>query len=641
MDTSYLSEKKASALDNPSKAIVWTAAFVMGLMGMYYAIFFPFETSLYVVLHLCLAVGVFALIRIEGTESTVRRLVHLFIIALILATSIYLWTNFGRLQTEAAMLGYTTTDVWMAVPIIIIVTEYTRQEFGNAVFAVIVTMALYALFGPYMPGLFEHSGVDFERFVEISTLSFRGTLGKLTVIAALWIYIFIIWAGLMRTFDEITTVIGLLHRALSNFKAGIFQIAVIGSMAVGSIIGTPTANIVITGNFTIPLMESTGISKERAAAIESVASTGGGVLPPIMGSAAFVMATITATAYSDIIILAVFPAVLLYVTIAVGVYIATKDVDMDDLTTDIDQADKAAEPTNGPANMGETTAAQGGPAIEDTTVAALVSLIPVLLSGVVLVYLLAVLRYGPTSAGLYTIATYLGAKLLMGLVTRTLSPVDFVENTANGLVKGSIMMAPITIILSAMGMLVEVLTVTSLPLRIAFLAGNYVGEALILVFLAVLAVSILFGMAMPIVAAYLLTAALMEPLLAEAGVPLMAGHFFILYGASVSALTPPIAISCVIASNIVGANFWKTCEEALRIGFPYFLLPFAIVYYDSLLFYNGLETFLILGLLIVSFVSIQYGLRFERNKALAYNLRRGAVAISGVLLFLFPIGFLV
>lgn len=614
MNSEYFSQKIAAARENHIHTLMWLLALAMSVYGIYYAIFQSFPASLYAVLHLGFAVVVYAVTQIDDTDSSLRKVFDLVLIVLTLVTTVYYWHQFMRLQTEAVYLGYKTRDIWVSVPILLIISEYTRREYGNGLFAVLVALVLYAIFGPQLPGFLQHSGISFSSFVEIASLRFRGAYGQLTVIAALWIYIFILWSGLLRTFGEINSVIAMIYRVMSGFRAGIYQVAVLGSMFVGSIIGSPAANIVITGNFTIPLMNGTGISRERAAAIESVASTGGGVLPPIMGSAVFVMATLTQTSYSDILILAVFPALLLYLTIVSGVYFATRNIE------------------------GEWESEAGHiPEIEDTTTEFLKSLVPLLASVVVLVYTLAILRFGPTTSGLLTIGTYLSGKLLLGVIPGAIEPREFFENTLNGMVEGTIMMAPITIILASMGMLVEVLTATGLPLRVALLADTFVGDVLILVLFAVLIVSIIFGMAMPIVAAYLLTAALMEPLLGKVGVPLLAGHFFILYGAMISAITPPVALGCVIASNIAGADFWGTCKEAIIIGFPYFLMPFAIVYYDSILFYGGIQTFVSFGLLLGSFVLIQRGLRMEPGADWGGIVKGGLMSIVGLGVFVLPI----
>lgn len=573
-------------VEQPVTSIKWTFALIMSVFGLYYAYAFPFQSTLYGTVHLGFALVMYGLTKIDETDSRLLQALDLLLILLVTASSVYFWQNFDVLQSTRAILGYTDWDLYMSVAIMAAVAEYTRREYGWVLFGVIVFAVVYGYFGQQMPGFFEHVGLDAVKLLELSVLNFTGAFGRLTVIAALWIYIFMIWAGLLRAYGEIEAFLDISYLLSRRFKSGIYQIAITGSMFVGAIVGSPAGNVVITGNFTIPMMKDLGIKPSRAAAIESVGSTGGMVLPPIMGSAAFIMATLLGMSYGDIIVLAVLPAVMLYALIMISVHFSVlrdrrrRNVDeVVDVDRDIDRIELMK------------------------------SIVPLAISTGVLVYALAVLRYSPTLSGIYTIAVYLATKVAVALLFREFDPVAFVENGLDGLVRGAIMMAPITIVLASMNTVVTILSSTGLPVKVAISGASLTGGILILILLIVSVVTVVFGMGMPISAAYLLAVALMEPLMVEAGVTDIVAHFFILYWAMVSAISPPVALSCAIAANIAGADFLETVWESLKIGLPYFILPFAFIANESIILFDGIDSLLVAGAVVLAILVMLAGVQ--------------------------------
>lgn len=582
------------ASDEPWTAIRWAAALLMSLFGLYYAVFFPFQSTLYGAMHLMFALGLYALVKIEEKDSRAQQVIDGLFLIVIVITGVYFWLNFEPLQAMRAIVGYTMLDIAMSLVVVLAVTEYTRREYGSVLFGVIVVAVVYGLLGASFPGFLQHSGLSFEKILELSVLNFTGAFGRLTVIAALWIFIFMIWAGLLREFGEIDTFLDLAYLLSRRFESGVYQIAITGSMFVGAIVGSPAGNVVITGNFTIPMMKDRGILPARAAAIESVGSTGGMVLPPIMGSAAFIMATLLGIGYGDVIRYAALPAIILYALVMISVHFSVLH----------DKHNRSVEeitPTEREINRAEMAK----------------SLVPIIVATVVLVYALAILRYSPTLAGIMTIGVYLGVKLVVALLFREFYPATFVENTIQGLVRGAVMMAPITIVLASMNTVVTILSSTGLPVKIAVRGEAITGGILIVILLMVAVVTIVFGMGMPISAAYLLAVALMEPLMVEAGVTDIVAHFFILYWAMTSAISPPVALGCAIAANIAEADFLETVYESVKVGLPYFILPFAFIGLENLIIYDGVNTILSAAVVIISITAILAGVQrvFESRVA--------------------------
>lgn len=593
--------------EEPITVVRWVAALLMSVFGLYYAVFFPFQSTLYGAMHLTFALGLYALLQVEEEDSLGIRAVDVIVFLLVVGSAVYFWRNFEALQAMRAIVGYTRFDLIMSGVVMLAVTEYTRREYGSVLFGVIVATVIYGFFGASFPGFLRHSGLSMEKILELSVLNFTGAFGRLTVIAALWIFIFMIWAGLLREFGEIEAFLDLSYLLSRRFQSGIYQIAITGSMFVGAIVGSPAGNVVITGNFTIPMMKDRGISPARAAAIESVGSTGGMVLPPIMGSAAFIMATLLGISYGDVIAHATLPALLLYALVMVSVHFSVLHDRRQRPTEDVNAAERDVD----------------RPELAK-------SIIPIIIATVVLVYGLAVLRYSPTLAGIWTITVYLISKVIIGLLFREFYPKSFIRDTVQGLVRGAVMMAPITIVLASMNMVVTILSSTGLPIKFAVRGASITGGVLLLILLMVSVVTIIFGMGMPISAAYLLAVALMEPLMVEAGVTAIVAHFFILYWAMVSAISPPVALGCAIAANIAEADFLETVYESLKIGLPYFILPFTFIALENLIVFDGVGSLLSAVIVLGSIIAILAGVQqiFESKAA---NL--GAVALGIALAF--------
>ncbi|MBZ6495270.1 TRAP transporter permease [Natrinema longum] len=501
----------------------------------------------------------------------------------------YVYTNFTRLEGDAYILGYTTTDHLVGIVLITLAIDTTRRAFGTVIAAVAVAAIAYAhsAVGPRLFGVFEHSGQGWEQIAENGAIGISGVYdGTLMGIGSTWVAIFIMFAGIAKAFGlmefvrEVGTELG------TSLRTGVVQIAVISSMIMGSITGSAAANTATTGSFTIPMIKDQGVRDDVAASIEAVASAGGQMLPPVMGVAAFLMADIIQVPYLDIVQAGVIPAALFYFSVCLAVHFTILKFGW--ISNDL------------------------SPFRWRLLLKGLHFAVPM----GVLLYTLVYLRYTPLSAGMNTIVAIIGVMFVRNLVVgvvgigsdevtaevlgREVRGDNLLGNlgatakqTADGFKQGGIDMAPLVGVLAAMGVIVELLEGTGLTARVATsivslgdvsLLGLG-GGLFVVLFLAMIA-SILFGLGMPTPAAYILVAILVAKPITELGTPDIATHMFVFYFAMLSAITPPVAISVAIGARIAGASFLQSAKQALRLGAPGFVIPYAFIANESLIYWS-------------------------------------------------------
>jgi len=215
----------------------------------------------------------------------------------------YVEHNFDRLLSDAPIMGWSQTDLLIGVVIILLAVDATYRAYGKAIAAVVAGSLLYAttMIGPLLPGVFGHSGLGWEQISRNGAIGLSGVYGFILTVGSTWVAIFIMFAGIAKVYGLMDFIIDASQETQKSLKSGVVHIAVVGSMVMGSITGSAAANTATTGSFTIPMMKDQGIRKDFAAAIESVASTGGQMLPPVMGVAAFLMADMLGISYVRVI----------------------------------------------------------------------------------------------------------------------------------------------------------------------------------------------------------------------------------------------------------------------------------------------------------------------------------------------------
>jgi len=442
----------------------------------------------------------------------------------------------------------TMLDLTAGVVIIVVVLELARRSAGWGLVSIALAALAYAYAGPYLPGFLAHRGYDARRLIEHLYLSTEGIWGIPLGVSADFVYLFVLFGAILDASGGGELLIGLAGRFASRSSGGPAKTASVASAFMGSLSGSAVANVVTTGSLTIPLMKRTGFKPRMAAAIEAAASTGGQLMPPVMGAGAFILATWTNIPYLQVATAAVIPAFLYYV----GLYMA---IHFGALKEGLGAAERSTEP------------------------GALAARAHLLIPIVVIVVFLALGRSPMRAAFWGTIAAALATAARRG--TRF-----DIDGWRRALIAGASGTVQVAAACATAGIVVGVASLTGIGLRMSELiitvAQGHLPTALLLTALG----SIIVGMGLPTTAAYVVLAALGAPALTELGVPLLAAHLFIFYFGCLSNITPPVALAAYAAAGIAGSSPLRTGVTALGLAIGGFLVPFAFVY-DPLLLLDG------------------------------------------------------
>lgn len=546
---------------------------------LYYAAFGQMPRQQHANIHLGLMLSAFYLSTLKWSPDGWRDYVHnalsgVLLIGTVVATS-YVHLNFWRWLREARTnLIYTDLDLFIGLVVILITIHATWRAYGKLLGLVSIGALFYGFAGPLFPGILNHGGLSIERLIYINSVALNGVYGFILGVGSTWVAIFILFAGIIEAYGGMEYVINLGKRIGSRFSSGTVQVAVIASMLMGSITGSSAANVATTGSFTIPLMRENNIEGKFAGAIESIASTGGQILPPVMGSAAFLMADILGVSFFEILRAAILPALLFYITVAFVVHLAALKngwgTDSDTLATEnLRDGDKSS-----------------------SIFRTLVNTLPYTGPLVVLIVTLVILRYSPLAAGMYAILSVIGLGLVRDVILGNglMTVKTWWRRTVEGAKLGTVNMAPLTAVLASLGIVIRVITQTGFTQRFSIQMISLAGGVFVLVLVLAMAASIIFGMGMPTPAAYVVVAILTAPGLVQLGIGPITAHMFVFYFALLSTITPPVALSCAVGAGIAEAKFWDTAKETLRLGVFAFIIPYTFVMNSELIYWNGLQT---------------------------------------------------
>lgn len=548
------------------KAIDTAVAVVATLLGIYHFLAAKWTiTSSYrhIMIHFlgCFLILFLTTIRIpaEKKKNKLRNVLCALCAVAMVADTIYIYANHDTFLE--AMGNYSTGQIVSGAIYLIIFLIATYMAWGKIIPVIVAAMLLYGYFGPILPGFLYHGGLSVNRLITYSTTNFTGVFGMLGQITANTIILFSVFAGMMSAFGALDSIMNVAMSVSGKVRSGGAQVAVISSGLIGSVTGSVAANISMTGSVSLPLMKKRGYPSEFAAACESAASTGGAILPPVMNAAAFIIASWTNTPYITIVVLGITPAILYYLGIALSIYIkAIKLGDEKVIDDSLPKFRKAA---------GEF----------------FIYIIPL----VVLVIFL-VKNYSAQLSLFYAIIAMMAVGLLRQFrrgVGAAQALRQFACKVIQGFQEGAKTCASISVVLGVMGVVVQILTATGLPSKISQFVTTSAGSSLFLLGLMVAITCLVFGMGMPAAPAYVLCALLGAPALTSFGVPLLAAHFFVFYYGEMSAITPPVAIGCLVASGMAKADFMKTCIISIRLAIAGFVLPFMFLYRPEILFGMG------------------------------------------------------
>ncbi len=476
------------------------------------------------------------------------------------------WHDWAAAASSAAVCGYVAWEyatifdnlharlpeaVAAAVAIVALVAEGLRRTSGRVLFVFMLLFILFGLFGHLVPGQFEGRNVDVDRMFLYVALDPNGLVGIPLAVSTTIVITFVFFGHLLeasggsRFFTDISVSL------MGRYRGGSSKIAITASSLFGSISGSAVSNVVSTGVITIPMMKEGGYSPHAAGAIEAVASTGGQLMPPIMGAAAFVMAEFLQIPYSEVVIAAVVPAVLYYATLFIqaDLYAARNGI------TRID-------PDRIPARLA-------------TLRAGWAFLVPF----AVLVAALFRLNLRPDTSALAAAVAVVAVGTLMGYRGKRMAPLAVIRALSS---TGSAV-AQIVMIGAMAGVVIGVLNITGLGFALTQALIEMAAGSLFLLLLMAAAVSIVLGMGMPTLGVYLLLATLVAPSLVEVGVEPIAAHMFALYFGMLSMITPPVAIAAFAAATVAGSEPMKTGYAAVGFGWSAYLIPFLFVLSPALL----------------------------------------------------------
>jgi TRAP transporter 4TM/12TM fusion protein len=472
--------------------------------------------------------------------------------AVSLAICGYIAVRYEPLTYEIALLPI--EGVIGSAILILLVLEATRRTAGGVLVAIILILVAYVFIGPYLPSDFQTRAVSPERLIVYLGLDVNGMIGTILSVAVLIVVPFTLMGQVLGRTGGAAYFADLAMSGMGKFRGGAAKIAVVGSALFGMISGAAVSNVMAVGIVTIPLMSRSGFTATRAAAIESVGSTGGQLMPPVMGAAAFIMAEFLQVSYGTVVIAAVIPAVLFYAALFIHV----------DL--------EAAKHRIGAAKVENMP-----------------SFLYVLRSGwyfpIPIAFLIATLIYPEKfqipieRAAIYSTAMLIVLCLVFGYRGQRVS----VHQMLRAILDTGRAALDIILIGAAAGMVVGSLNISGISFGLTLQLISLSGQNLFMLLVLTAVISIILGMGMPTVSVYVLTATLLAPSIIKLGVSPMAAHMYVMYFGMLSMITPPVAIAAYAAANIARVSGWTTGWTAVVVGWSTFFIPFLFVVEPALL----------------------------------------------------------
>ena len=458
----------------------------------------------------------------------------------------YVWFFWGAIASRAG--APTQLDVYLGLLLIAIVVEAARRTVGWPIIIISLVFLVYAYFGRHMPGMLIHRGYSIDRISSYLYLTDAGIFGIPLGVSSRFIMLFIIFGAFLDRCGA-----GVFFRDLSlaltgKYTGGPAKASILFSAMIGSITGSSTANVVTTGTFTIPLMKRLGYKPAFAAGVEADGSTGGQILPPVMGAAAFVMAEFLGRPYRDIMIAAAFPAAMYFITSYYMIHYRALKEGLVGLP---------------PEEI---------PSLKDTLKSGGYFFVP-LVTLVIMIFQ----GFSLSRAVFFAIVITIGLSWLRKQ-TR-MYPKDIYLTTAEGVKKSLEVVAACAVA----GIIIGMVTMTGLGLKFSTIIVELSGGTLWVALPITMLASLFLGMGVPTTAKYIILATLVAPALVMMGAPLLSAHMFILYFGTDADITPPVGLAAYAAAGIAGSHPLETGWEALKLGLTAYIVPFLIIYSPAIM----------------------------------------------------------
>lgn len=533
----------------------------------------------------------------SGRWSRIEIIFSLLCTALTVGAGGYLFQAYETYHLRAGMP--TTVDVIWGMILILLVLEATRRIVGNALTLLAIFFLAYMYLGRSFPLIVSHRGFSLSEIAEVMYLGTDGIHGLPLQISARYVVMFIIFGALLQNSGGGEFIIDLATAVFGHVRGGPAKVSVLSSSLFGTISGSAVANVMVDGWLTIPLMKRMGCSPAFAAAVEAVASTGGQIMPPVMGAAAFLMAEFLGMSYAKVALAAAIPALLYYLALY--------------FILDFEAA-----------RQGWTKAA-----IQESLILSrsrlhwtgFFHLFPVL----ILVYFMFIQGSTPFISALWSCLAIVG-------IAQCFRKNRGIRKIVTSLIEGGKGSIEVAVACGVVGIVLGAITQTGLGIRLSGLLVSLSGENLYFLLILTMISSLILGMGMPTTACYIVVAVTVVPAIIKLGVIPIAAHMFVFYFGIISAITPPVALAAYAAAGIAHSDPFKTGWVAMRLGLSGFIIPYMFVMGPSLLLVGDLLTIIrtiftaIAGVISLSAAIVGYGLAPLRV------WERLGLAVAGILL---------
>ena len=545
--------------------------------------------------------------RLEATDDAPTTIpwIDLGLAALSLACMTYFFVYYGYI-TERFPTAHPLSPLDMTVGTVLValVLEATRRTLGAALPILAILFMVYSLVGPWLFGPLRHKGLTYEILIDQTVFTSEGLFGIPLGVAASYVILFIIFGAFLERSGAGQFFMNMANALAGSQRGGPGKVAVVSSSMFGTISGSAVANVMVDGWLTIPMMKRTGFKPEAAAAVEAVASTGGQIMPPVMGAASFVMAEFLGLPYSTIMLAALIPALFYFGALFASIHFNASRNGLMGL------------PKEELPRLGTVLWSHGH-----------------LLAPVVVIFLLLLEGFTATYAALVATAMVVyawllgrwvwpllgvgialwvldgppwlwGAVAIAGAVGALLRPGGprnvrqlIVSDGPNALRNGAYQTVPVAMATAAAGIMIGVILQTGMAIRFTSFLVEFAGGQLFIALIITMIAAVILGTALPTTPAYIMLAALLIPALIKLDVPPLAAHMFAFYFGCLSAVTPPECLAVYAAASISRCSVWGAGWQAVKFAAAGFLVPYFFIYYPALLFQG---TWGEIGLAVVS-----------------------------------------
>ncbi len=466
-----------------------------------------------------------------------------------IACGIYFIINADVLVARISLLDpLTDGDIVFGTLFCLLSIEATRRSVGLGLCAIVVAMLAYNLWGDHLSGLLAHGSISYHHFLDQTIFTTNGLLGAPVRVAATYAFLFVTFGTILEQAGGGEFFFNLAATISGRSVGGPAKVAVFSSALYGMISGSPTADVLTTGSITIPMMRRLGYPRSLAGAIEVAASTSGGLIPPVMASAAFIMVEITGIPYLTIAQAAILPAALYLLGLFIQVHLLSQKLNLAPM--EVDEIPKL------------------GPTLRDGGR----FLLPIAALVIVLF-----LGYSISLVAVVGIASIIVVAMLRRI--RRMSLLKLLDSLATATLR----MVPVTAACAAAGLVVGGISMTGLSGKFSYIVFLVGGSGVLMPLILTAAICILLGMGMPTPSAYIMAAVLTAPTLTHIGLSTLTAHMFLLYFSVMSAMTPPVAVAAFAASSLAECNPLSIAARSVMLGLPAFFVPFIFAYSPSLL----------------------------------------------------------